>query len=91
MQNTDNYSDTISLKVVGVDKTWYSGSVKAVSSFNETGKFDILPYHAPFISIIFKELIIYEVDGQVKNFPIEKAVLKVDENKIIVFLGIKSV
>lgn len=62
--------------------------IKAVSSFNESGPFDILPMHENFISIIKDKLILHKKDGAVKEIALERGVLKIFENEINVFLGI---
>jgi F0F1-type ATP synthase epsilon subunit len=41
----------------------YQGRVKAVSSVNDTGPFDVLAHHAYFISVIQKQITIHEIDG----------------------------
>lgn len=65
----------------------FAGDVYAVSSENEIGPFDILPYHENFISLIARYLIIHLDGGLKKEIEVAKGVLKVKENKLEVFIG----
>ena len=67
----------------------YSNDVRAVSSKNENGVFDILPYHINFISIVRERIVIVELSGEKKEFPIERGLMSVYKNKVEVFLGIQ--
>ena len=68
----------------------YSNDVRAVSSKNENGVFDILPYHINFISIVRERIVIVELSGEKKEFPIERGLMSVYKNKVEVFLGIQG-
>jgi F0F1-type ATP synthase epsilon subunit len=81
---------TLNITILDAEKKIFEGEVKALSSYNEDGPFDILPYHANFISIIKKKLTLYLLNGEKKEYPIEVAVLKSTENNIVVFFGIES-
>jgi F-type H+-transporting ATPase subunit epsilon len=81
---------TLNLTIIDAEKKIFEGEVKALSSYNDDGPFDILPYHANFISIIKKKLIVHLLNGDKNEYPIEVAVLKSTENKITVFFGIES-
>ena len=70
------------------DNSTIEEEVKAVSSFNESGPFDLLPLHENFISIIKDKLIIHKKDGSAKEITLERGVLKIFENEISIFLGI---
>lgn len=67
----------------------YSNTVHAVSSVNEKGEFDVLPYHVNFISIVHDKIIIHELSGERKEFTIDRGLLSVYKNKVEVFLGIE--
>ncbi|HUQ84931.1 MAG TPA: hypothetical protein VM077_01280 [Candidatus Limnocylindrales bacterium] len=68
----------------------FEGEVERISSFNEVGKFDIYPMHANFISIILKELALYKDDKLVKEIKLERAIMKVKQDIVSIFLGIES-
>ena len=69
----------------------YDGEVDRISSFNEVGKFDIYPKHANFISIINKELTLYNHNKIVKQLKLEQAVLKVKKDQAGIYLGIDTI
>lgn len=79
----------LSLKVFERDKTLYENTVLSVTSYNDKGKFDILNEHANFISLVQGKLEIVETDKQKKTIPLKDGVLKVEDNKISVYLGVK--
>ena len=83
--------NSIKVSIFSAENKLYEKEAAALSSYNEEGKFDILPYHANFISIVTQGVTVHEIDGGEKEFPLEVAVLKAFENTIDVYLGIESV
>jgi len=81
-------SKILKVEVINMEKIVYQGKAKTVSSVNEKGPFDILPSHENFISIIEKKVVIIHSDNQKKEFKVEQGILKVQNNKIWVFLGV---
>jgi F0F1-type ATP synthase epsilon subunit len=69
----------------------FDGEVDRISSFNEVGRFDIYPRHANFISIIRKQLTLYNNHQIVKDLKIEQAVIKVKNDTVSIFLGIDTI
>lgn len=80
----------IDLTIIAKDGVIFEGKVFAVSSYNDKGKFDILPLHANFISIIYKKIIVTKKDGSQVTFDIDRAILKHFKNKTEIYLGIES-
>jgi F0F1-type ATP synthase epsilon subunit len=68
----------------------FDGEVDRITSFNEVGRFDVYPMHANFISIIEKELTLYNKHEKVKEIKLERAVMKVKQDIVNVFLGIEA-
>jgi len=66
---------------------FFKGKVKSISSTNPVGKFDVLPLHANFITLIFNELEIITEKEEKINYQFKKGVLEVRKNKVNVFLG----
>ena len=66
----------------------FQGGAAAVSSENKVGKFDILPEHTNFISLIFNKLTIDLLDKKKIDYSFNRGVLEVSENLVKVFLGI---
>lgn len=79
---------TISIK--SPDGIFFEGQAQAITSTNVHGPFDILPFHANFISIIKKQITIHQKNNQIKEIPITSAVLKVTGNKVDIFLGLET-
>jgi F0F1-type ATP synthase epsilon subunit len=71
-------------------KTFYEGSAESVTSFNDTGEFDVLPQHARFITIIKDKIIVRKDKQQKQEIDVDKGVMKVDANEVDVYLGVGS-
>ena len=82
--------EQISLSVLVRDRNGilYEGPAKALSSINEKGPFDVLSLHQNFISLIIKEIVIHDLDGQSREIPAPGGVLMVRENRVEVYIGI---
>ena len=66
----------------------YEGKVDSLSSYNDSGPFDVLPLHANFISLIKKSVSLRLRGKVVEELPIETGVIAVRENEVEVYLGI---
>lgn len=83
-------ADSIHLIVRQRERVLFQGDIKAFTSFNERGEFDILYEHANFISLINKNCIIHKHDGTKQEMTIEQGIVSAYQNKVIVYLGIIS-
>jgi F0F1-type ATP synthase epsilon subunit len=70
------------------EKSGYRGPAIAVSSENKVGKFDILPTHINFISLISNKLAVYTQNNKKVEYEFKRGVLEVSNNLVRVFLGI---
>lgn len=68
-------------------KIYYEGDIFALSTYNERGLFDVLPYHENFISLIKNKIILHN-NGRAKEMKIDYGLLKTDGNKVSVYLGV---
>jgi F0F1-type ATP synthase epsilon subunit len=66
----------------------FNGEVFSISSLNKDGKFDILAYHANFISLVEKYLEFKNTDGEIRNMAITKALLRFKDNSAEVYVGV---
>jgi F0F1-type ATP synthase epsilon subunit len=66
----------------------YQGKAAAVSSENKVGKFDILPGHTNFISLIFNKLTVQTLAKEKIEYNFKRGVLEVSEDQVKVFLGL---
>lgn len=69
------------------ENTIFQDKVKAVTSFNEIGVFDVLPQHAHFISLIKDNIILHKDNGR-EEIKIEGGVMKVFEDKVEIYIGV---
>lgn len=69
------------------EKTFFNDKVRAISSFNEKGPFDVLPKHAHFISLIKDSIILHKENGT-EEIKIEGGVMRVFDNNVDVYIGV---
>ena len=81
----------ILLKIQTKQGVSFNDRVRAITSFNEKGVFDVLPQHENFISVIKDKIIIHTTDGKDKEMKIDNGVLKVHENEVHIFLGLADI
>lgn len=78
--------DLLTVTVMTPKQILYQGPALAVSSKNSEGKFDILAFHANFISIIENELITVLTDKKEQiEFKFAQAIIVNSDNKLTVF------
>ncbi|EKD65680.1 MAG: hypothetical protein ACD_50C00017G0002 [uncultured bacterium] len=78
----------ISLAIRNKQRLLFDGTVKAVSSYNDRGFFDILPEHQNFISLIRDKIIIHKDNIDKEEIKINKGVLRVYKNKVEIYVGV---
>jgi F0F1-type ATP synthase epsilon subunit len=86
--NSAAYSEEITLTIRNRSQVIFRGPVKAVTSSNLRGRFDVLPEHANFISIIKDYIIVHKPDGTEREIRISRGVLKVRGNTASIYIGI---
>lgn len=80
----------LDLLVMNHKAVMYEGEVENITSFNTQGEFDILSYHANFISLIKDRLVIREMGGKKIEFPIKQGIMRVHKNQVRVFLDVET-
>lgn len=85
--------DELHVKISSPEKEFFNGVAYSVSSVNSTGKFDILPGHANFITVIENSPIILRqkqtglpAGRQEYTFPV--AILSVANNQVNIYTNI---
>jgi F0F1-type ATP synthase epsilon subunit len=78
----------IYIKILNMESVLFEGTVSSVSSYNESGIFDILPLHSNFITLISKKIILHTLEKTDREFDIQNGVLKVSENRVFIFLDV---
>jgi F0F1-type ATP synthase epsilon subunit len=67
----------------------FQGEAYAISSTNELGPFDILPYHNNFISIVRSYITIHKTKDEKVDLQIESGVLRQTKNNVQIFVGVE--
>lgn len=83
-----NTNTFLKVTIKNKDNETVEEKIKAVSSFNEKGPFDILPLHENFITVITKNITLHKADGTKKEMILEKGVLKISRDEVHIYLGI---
>lgn len=83
-------NNTINVVVRTSDGIVFQEEVKSVSAKNRIGTLDILQNHANFISLIDQTIVMETLKGDKKEIQVNNGILKVKENKVEIFLGVKK-
>ncbi|MCX6728248.1 MAG: hypothetical protein NTV39_00545 [Candidatus Saccharibacteria bacterium] len=67
---------------------YYEGDAEAVTATNRVGKFDILPAHADFFSILSPGEIIIETSSEPIVFNVSNGIVTVRDNEVMLFVNI---
>ncbi len=67
---------------------YFEGVAEAVTATNRIGKFDILPGHADFFSILKPGDIIIETASDTVNFYVKNGIVTVRDNEVMLFVNI---
>lgn len=79
-------NELLTVTIMTPKQTFFKGKVKAVSSKNSQGKFDILAYHANFITIIEGQPIqILTTDNKKLDFNFAQAIISNNQNTVFIF------
>lgn len=66
---------------------YYEGPAKMVSSQNPVGRFDILPGHADFFSVMTPGEVIIQTDNDNVSFQISGGIISVRGNEVMLFVN----
>lgn len=80
----------LTLQVRNREGVVFQGEVKNLTSINDRGEFDVLSYHANFISLINKKLVLRLLDNTKREISLDRGVMRVVGNNIDVYLGVKE-
>jgi len=74
----------MNVEILSPEKTYFSGPALSVTLPGESGSFSVLDHHAPIMSTLEKGNII--IDSGKLTIPIQKGVVQVLNNKVIVLV-----
>lgn len=66
---------------------YYEGPAEAVTATNKVGKFDILPGHADFFSMLSSGDIIIETATEPVSFSVANGIITVRDNEVLLFVN----
>ena len=76
----------ISVHIDSAEKNLWEGQARSVSSVNSQGAFDILPYHATFVTLIENQTVQIRTDkGQTLKFEFSHCVIFNRNNIVAIF------
>lgn len=81
----------LSVYVRSTESVLYEGQAKAITCFNTKGRFDVLPYHVNFISLIQDQVIILTPSGETINFTIGEGIIRIAHNQVTIFWGFETI
>lgn len=85
-----NQPDILQVRIVSPKQDIFQGPALAVSSTNSVGRFDILPQHANFVTLIQNQPITLRLaDKQRRTFQFPLAIIYVIENKVNIYTDIQ--
>lgn len=68
-------------------EVYYEGPAEVVSSQNKVGKFDILPGHADFFSMLEPGPVAIRTKSEELTFTIDTGILTARDNKVMIFVN----
>lgn len=80
--------DRIHVMVRNRRQLLFDDTVKAVTSVNDTGIFDILPEHSNFISVLKEYIKIHKMDGTEQVIPLRNGVIKVKDSGVKCYIDL---
>lgn len=78
----------LNVKITSPNKIIYDSPADSVSSVNSQGPFDILPYHANFITIIENHTVIIRNNKDKQEFNFKRAIIYTNNNKVQIYTDI---
>lgn len=78
----------MTVKIYTPFKVYFDGIAHSITAVNDTGKFDILPRHHNFMTLLNEGFIIVRHDKDEEKFKIIRGIMHVKADKVIVFLDV---
>ena len=69
-------------------KIYYEGPAKIVSGTNKIGRFDVLPGHADFFSVMSPGEVVIETEKETVNFAVSGGIIGVRNDEVMLFVNI---
>ncbi len=82
-----NQDQVLTVQARAPFELYYRGSALSVSAINKVGKFDILPGHADFFSVINPGDILIETENEEITIPVTSGIVCVKDDEVLLFLN----
>lgn len=80
--------DLITVTIKSRKETLFEGSAFSVTSQNEGGFFDILPFHTNYVTLVKDFVVLDKGLATEKNIQLDKGIVTVTSNIVRVYVGI---
>lgn len=87
MSDTEKNEPTLHVIARAPFHIYYDGPALSVSAENKVGKFDVLPEHADFFSLLKPCEVIIEAPAEEIVFPIHTGMLTVRNDEVMIFVN----
>ena len=88
MSGKKKKKDVLNVRIITLGKVLWEGEAETVSADNTSGNFDILPYHANFITILKESPIVINTKEGRKEFSFPRSLLYAKDNSIKIYAGV---
>lgn len=72
------------LQIISPERILFEGEVQNVSLPGASGLFDVLPHHAPLISLLQEGTIQYETEGKKLEQKVKSGFVEINNDRLIV-------
>ena len=80
----------LSVTIKRPERVEFLGKATAVTSLNMRGQFDVLPYHANFITLIKEKVTIHLENKEPVSYTLQSGIIKVANDTVTVLIGIET-
>ena len=79
---------TFPLLIFSIDREIFVGDAKSLTLPSATGQIQVLPHHAPLVSLLQEgDMVIEQTDGSRQNLPIAGGVVEVKPKEVVVLVN----
>jgi len=87
MKHISNISTDLRVIARSPFHIYYEGVARIVTGMNRIGKFDVLPGHADFFSVMTPGDIVIQTDADTITFPINGGIIGVRDDEVMLFVN----
>jgi F0F1-type ATP synthase epsilon subunit len=80
----------LSVTIKRPERVEFLGKATGITSLNMKGQFDVLPYHANFITLIKEKVTIHLENKEPVTYKLQSGIIKVSEDNVTVLIGIET-